>query len=113
MIGVSLPLHPRWFLLMYFIYFQIRRGKILLANLLMAATIIIARYWESTIIPSLIEWVSKVKYACLGNLSVVSKYRLGNTKGLGTFSSQWRGFVNSKYNKFVPQTVRSLLLDMM
>lgn len=59
---VWVPFHPRVFLLHNFRGLKGQRRDIFLAHMLMAASLLIAAYWNSVKIPSLQEWRQKIYY---------------------------------------------------
>lgn len=66
--------------------------KEVLAHMLTAATLLIAKHWKSQENVTIADWVAKLKYICLINkLTATIKYRMGKTNALQTL--KWSGVV--------------------
>lgn len=65
--GTKLPLTPRVMLLLDSEYGRIIIGKELLAHILTAATLLIAKWWKLKEEVSVWEWIMKIRYMCLIN----------------------------------------------
>lgn len=66
-------------------------SKTLLFNMIAAATMVISRKWKSLELPSVGEWLSKVRYivtALMNKLSAICAYRIGDEKALYKFNKQ-------------------------
>lgn len=74
--------------------------KELLTHMLTAATLLIVKYWKSDEEVTDREWIEKVKYMCLVNkLTAIIRYRAGKVNVLKAFETEWKYFVESRYNR--------------
>lgn len=49
--------------------------------------------WKSPEVPSVEEWLAKVRYVCLMyKLSLIRRYRAGDTSKVGKYRGQWLPF---------------------
>lgn len=60
--GLLVAFHPCIFLLNDFQHHHLLKQKVFLANLLTAATLLMAKNWKSPWVPSLEEWLAKIRY---------------------------------------------------
>lgn len=75
---------------------------------------LLAKYWETAIVLTLNELMSKVRCTSLmSKLFTISKYRPGVIKVLEIFSTQWDCFVTSTHSKHIPQNVWQLVVAIM
>lgn len=87
-VNISLPYSPRLLLLRDYSFSHRSSSKCmnLMANMSIQTMQLIAGYWESDNIPSIEEWVYKIKYVFLLSKPLgVNKYRLGNLQALDKF----------------------------
>lgn len=106
--GQCIEIHPSVMLLFDF---RIYRHKELLANLLSASITLSAQNWKTAMIPSMQEWLAKVRHVCLLNkLSTVCKYKAGSFTALRAFQTQRRAFVSSKYMEHCEVRLRENIL---
>lgn len=64
-VGEWIPLNPRLMLLLDVDHFRLQNFAILLANLLTAASLLLAKHWKLQVVPDLIEWLAKIRFTCL------------------------------------------------
>lgn len=97
-IGVVLPVDPRLMLLADVEYFQLDSHGALLATMLTAASLLIAKCWKLQEVPHLQEWTAKIKNIwLLSKLSAMCKYRAGDQSALRKFTHQRAALVDSGY----------------
>lgn len=59
------------------------------------ATLIMATDWKSSNIPSLEEWLLKLRHFLLLNkLSDINKFCMGQLRAMGRFQKEWTPFMN-------------------
>lgn len=63
--GMVVPKDPRLNILMDFAHFRMSSHRTLFANLLSAASLLIFNVWILEELPSIEDWVNKVRYMCL------------------------------------------------
>lgn len=91
-------------------YFRLESHKILLANLLSAASLVIARGWKLQEAPVIEDWVSKFQETwLLSKLSAMCKYRAEDAGALKKFHSQWTALTDSGYVSNI-QNIKEILL---
>lgn len=89
-VGVKVPVDLRFMVLFDFEIFQVVRYRILLANLLTAASLLIAKIWKLGTVPSLEDWITKITYMCpMSKLSSLAKYREGAGQVLAEYNHCW------------------------
>lgn len=77
---------------------NLRPSKVLLANPLAAATMLIASQWKLLEAPSMNEWLGKVRFLCLmGKRTAIGNYRVGQEGALQKYYTQWEPFWRLKY----------------
>lgn len=88
-----------WFLaLLDFTHFKMINHRLLLANLLTAASMLIVKAWKPEGTPSIDEWTQKVQYMCLvSKLSALNNYRKGMSQAIIRYTSQRVLFMSSSY----------------
>lgn len=97
---IRLPMNPRVMLLLDFEYGGVVTFKILLAHMLTAATLLIAKPWKSEKELQLMDWIEKIRYMCLVNkLTAIIIYRTGNATALRDFKVEWKCFTKSRFSK--------------
>lgn len=95
-IGKRIFLNPR-LLLLDCAYFGLQKYEILLANLLTAASLLLAKQWKSQEVPDLGGWMITVRFTCLMNKSALSLYRPGVEGVIRTFTLHRAVFIYSEY----------------
>lgn len=91
-LGLTVPFKSRIFLSHdYKKWKKIKLYKYLVLGMLMAASILIARYWKLPNSPSIWEWRQNNVFFLLlmVSLSALNKARLGSTRALLIFWEQW------------------------
>lgn len=79
----------RW-LLSDFACCKMGSSKVLMANILAAAMTLIASTWKSSDVPTVGEWLRKIRYmGPMGKLSAICSYRAGRENALEEFREQW------------------------
>lgn len=74
-----IPVDRRIYLLLYFEEKLLH--KVLLGNLITAACILIAKYWETEVIPTKMEWESKCRYmALMYKLIAIHNFYMGQSQ---------------------------------
>lgn len=73
----------------------------LLVNMLAVAIMLIASKWKSPTVPTINEWLSKIRYmAIMAKISAICIYRVGQMSALTEFNRHWEPFICSKYSHF-------------
>lgn len=74
--GMAVPKDSRLMILMDFGFFKIPHYRLLLANLLPAVSLLVAKVRKLEESPSMEDWVIKVRFMCLvSKLSAMNSYR--------------------------------------
>lgn len=69
-------------------------NKTLVGNLLVAATILLAKYWKQVNLPTKDEWCQKIHYMFLMHkLTAITNFRRSNYKVIDTFNLNWKKFL--------------------
>lgn len=77
---------------------KVGASGVLIANMLTTATIPIVKKWKPAEIPSMNEWLSKVRYVGLmSKLTAICNYRAGHKSAVLSFYMQWESFMLSNY----------------
>lgn len=70
--------------------------KVLTANMLTVATLLISNTWKSAEIPLISEWLGKIRYmGLISKISAMGKYRTGRRNTLEKFQIQREPFLLS------------------
>lgn len=105
--GINLQFHPRLF---DFDYFGIKL-QIPIAHLLLAALVLIDKKWKTNFIPTVDEWLSRIRFLFLMcKLTAISKYRSGTIKALDLFSKQWNRIASAAILSFVSPEMSLILI---
>lgn len=105
----TIPVDPR-LMLVADMEHLIFHHKILLVNLLAAASLLIAPFWKLVKVPKLQDWIIKMKNIwLLSKLSAMCKYRTGHETAIRKCSGQWTVLVKSGYINDISHTGDSLL----
>lgn len=112
--GTALPFVPQVMLLGNFRGCELMVSKMLLINLIAAATMVVVRKWKSSELPLVGEWLSKVRYTALMNkLSTICAYRAGDANALYNFNKQWELFLFSGYMTYQTMGVHDSILPIL
>lgn len=107
---VTLPMNPRIMLWLDFHGGGVVILRELLAHILAAATLLIAKHWKMRRKVTMMDWIGKIQYMCLINkLTVIIKYRGGQINVLNAFELEWSCFVKSRYRRGVRSQVLLIL----
>lgn len=92
-VGERIPFHLGLFLRHDFRRFKRKPWKIMLVHMLMAASLLIAGYWNSVSVPPVHEWREKMyPMFLMAKLTTMSKLCIGHTSATGIFQKQWSLF---------------------
>lgn len=93
----GIPWSPRVMLLADFEGTDIGQAKELVVNMLSAAAMLIASKWKSPIIPTITEWLIKVRCTVLmTKISAICAYRAGCMNAPTRFTQYWEQFTLSR-----------------
>lgn len=97
--GMEVPKDdPRLTILLDFGFFKIWHHRLLLANLLTAACILVAKTWKLEESPSMEDWIIKVRLICLvSKLSALNGYSRGVDQAITRFTTNWAFFIHSSF----------------
>lgn len=84
---------PWVMVLLDFDYGRVVMLKVLLAHMLTASSLIIAKHWKAQVEVTLADWIMKVRYMALVNkLMAINRFTLGKMNVLKEYELEWHYF---------------------
>lgn len=107
---IKLPLLAGVLLLLDFDFVGATVKRCILAYMLTAALLLVAKHWKTQEGLTISDWVLKLQSICtMSKLTAIMRFRNGQPNALKAFASEWKCFINSKYNP-VSQDIKIQML---